>query len=281
MKSTFTSLYGAFSYAVGYVLLWLTSIAGGSLGWAIILFSLLVRILLLPLAIASNKQMKAMQELQPLVKELKRKHKDDTKAFQLAQAELMREQKLNPIMGCIPQLIQLVFLIALNGVFTHIFATGTISGVPIVDLSFLWIPSLAAKDPYYILPVVSAALQFVLSLMMLPKDSFAQPTSPAGQKTALVTSGNKDIKTDDVADMSASMQKQMVFMAPIMTLVMFVILPLSAGLALYWTASTFFTIIQQYFLAGWGGATPFVERWAPKMTQKSTMLTTNSKRKGV
>ena len=246
------------SYFVGIVLVWLAGMSG-SLGNAIVLFSLLLKTLLLPLSVASQKQMDKMKKMQPHLKNLKAKHKDDPKAFQQAQIDLMKEHQVNPVGGCIPQLVQFGILIALYQVFISVFKSGEING-QVFDTTYLWF-DLSKPDTTFILPILTGVLQFVLSLMML-----APTVDPTEELVPLEDVGKKKKKQkknmasaiatpppkDDMADFSATMQKQMVFMLPVMTTLSFVFLKLPSGLALYWTVTSMFSIVQQYYLSGPG-----------------------------
>lgn len=262
------------SYYIGLILAWLTMMTG-SLGNAIVIFSLLLKTALLPLSISSQKQMDKMKKLQPQLALLKTKHKGDAKAFQVAQAELMKEQQVNPIGGCIPQLVQFGILIVLYQFFNTVFKTGMINGVAF-DTQYLWF-DLSQPDPTYILPILAGVLQFILSLMMMsptaPTAATAPPTKKKGKNKALATVMAAPAETDAAADFSASMQKQMVFVLPIMTTFSFILLKLPSGLALYWVVTSIFSIVQQYYLSGPGALLEYWQkvssRFAPKQTNVS------------
>lgn len=250
---------GQVSHYIGLILVWLAMVSG-SLGNAIVIFSIILKTVLLPLSIASQKQMDKMKKVQPQLKELKKKHKGDTKAFQQAQMELMKEHQVNPIGGCIPQLVQFGILIVLYQVFIQVFKTGEINGIAF-DTSYLWF-DLSLPDPTYILPILTGVLQFILSLMMLPATEVAPVVEPVvtkkkGKKSSVPAVIEK-AETPDMSDMTASMQKQMVFFLPIITTLSFIFLKLPSGLALYWSVTSAYSIVQQYYLSG-PGALP--EYW--------------------
>lgn len=245
------------SHLIGLVLVWLAGISGG-LGNSIVIFSLLLKIILLPLSISSQKQMDKMKKMQPHLQQLKAKHKGDAKAFQQAQVELMKEHQVNPVGGCIPQLVQLGILIVLYQVFISVFQTGEING-QVFDTEYLWF-DLRQSDPTYILPVLTGVLQFFLSLMMMsptttPIEALTI-TKKKGKKSrkqsAMVVALEKTETKDNLADFSTSMQKQMVFVLPPMTTLSFIMLKLPSGLALYWTVTSLFSLVQQYYLSGPG-----------------------------
>src|SRR5688572_14143080 len=130
------------------ILLGLTNLTG-SLGLGIILFTIFTRIALLPLTIKQLQSSKKMQELQPIMQELRRKYGKDQQKFTQEMTKVYREHKANPVGGCLPLLIQLPIFI---GVYQ---AVQNLSTNPVAAGSFLWLPSLALKDPWYILPILS------------------------------------------------------------------------------------------------------------------------------
>lgn len=229
----------------------------GNLGLAIIVFTIIVRLLLLPLTIPSLKAMKhqqqQMKKLKPELDQLKAKHKDDKTAFQQAQMELYKKYNINPLSGCLPQLVQLVLLAVLYQVFIKFLSQTTIEGVTI-DPSFLWL-NLSHPDPRFVLPVLAGVTQLFLSLMVAPateiKDEVANNSK--NKKTQVA---NK--KEEDIAEMAATMQQQMIFILPVM--IGFSALRFPAGLALYWTITTLFSIIQQFVLSGPGGLKTYATR---------------------
>lgn len=250
------------TYYIGLILVWLAG-PGGNLGNAIVLFSLLLKTALLPLSISSQKQMDKMRKMQPLLKDLKKRHKDDAKAFQAAQVELMKEHQVNPVGGCIPQLVQFGILIVLYQVFITVFRTGEINGQTF-QTAYLWF-DLRHSDPTYILPIITGVLQFFLSLMMMSPTSLASPAVEATskkkqKKNAMAAALEKPAAKEDMADFSASMQKQMIFVLPVMTTVSFILLNLPSGLALYWTVTSIFSVVQQYKLSGPGALPEYWEK---------------------
>jgi YidC/Oxa1 family membrane protein insertase len=137
---------------------------GNSYGFAILLMVIIVRSLILPLTLKQYKSSKAMQALQPELKKLKEKHKDNPQKQQEETMKLFQENKVNPLAGCLPLLIQMPIFIAL---YNSIYGNQLIR-----EHTFLWL-QLGEKDPYYILPVIAAITTFVQSKMM-PQ----QPNNP-------------------------------------------------------------------------------------------------------
>ncbi len=128
----------------------------GNWGLAILLLTLVVRLLIWPLMHQQFKSMTAMQRLKPLVDEINKKYKDDPEKKNKALMELYAEHKVNPAAGCLPMLIQLPILFILWRVIANYeFGEG-----------FLWIPDLSLPDPYYILPVLYVVVMIAQTLMM-------------------------------------------------------------------------------------------------------------------
>ena len=132
----------------------LTQMAGfPSYGIAIIVMTILIRVLLLPLAIKQIRSMKSMQEMQPRLQEIQKKYKGDPQRIQMEMTKMYQEMGVNPLSGCLPMLIQMPFLISI------FYALRSYQYDP-EHISFLWLPSLGATDPYYVLTVLSALSTF-------------------------------------------------------------------------------------------------------------------------
>ncbi len=225
----------------------------GNLGWALIIFTLGVRLLLLPLSHASLKAAQAMKELQPELKKIQKKHKGDALKLQAAQTELYKKYNVNPFAGCIPQIVQIAVLIFLYQVLSKFFSQSEINGV-VINTDFFGL-ALNKPDPTFVLPVLARVTQLILSVMVIPGGE--QPDIVPNDSTQKkVKDANK--KEEDTAEMAATMQKQMLFIMPIMT--GFIALKFPAGLALYWTLTTVLSIIQQWYVSGWGGLTMYYKR---------------------
>lgn len=225
----------------------------GNLGIAIIGFTLLVRAILLPLTWNSLKAQKAMRDLQPEIKKLKTKHGKDAKGFQQAQMDLYKKYNVNPLAGCLPQIVQLVLLIILYQVLMQFIGQETINGITI-NPSFLGL-DLRDPDSTYVLPILAAVSQLIFSLMILPGGE-VRDIVPNSSKRKEIKKANE--KEEDFAEMANSMQKQMMFIMPIMT--GFLALRFPSGLALYWVATTVISAVQQYFVSGFGGLETYTKR---------------------
>lgn len=123
-------------------------------GLAIILLTVVIKVLLYPLTVKQVKSMKAMQDLSPKLKALQEKYKDNKEKLNQEVAKLYKDSGVNPLAGCLPLLIQMPFLIAIfYALREYQYAS---------DPSFLWIKDLSqAGDHYYILPVLAAATTYV------------------------------------------------------------------------------------------------------------------------
>jgi YidC/Oxa1 family membrane protein insertase len=126
-------------------------------GWVLILFGVMMRVLLWPL---NQKAMRAQMRnmaVQPLLQEIQKKYKDQPEKLQKEMMKLYKEHGFNPLAGCLPMLVPWPVLIALFFVFQN---TIELRGV-----SFLWLPDLSAKDPFFILPVFLAVSMFFLQFI--------------------------------------------------------------------------------------------------------------------
>jgi YidC/Oxa1 family membrane protein insertase len=227
--------------------------ATGNLGTALIVFTLAVRTLLYPITLSSLKAGNNLKKLQPELKELQRKHKNDKTAMQQAQMALYKKYNVNPLAGCLPQIIQIVILIVLYQVLVKFLGQSEMNGVAI-NPEFLWL-QLNHPDRTFVLPVLAGVTQLVLSLMIAP-GAEKRDIVPNESKKKNVKEENK--KEEDFAEMAQSMQQQMIFILPVMTGILAIQFP--AGLSLYWVVTTLFSIGQQYYVSGWGGITLYLKR---------------------
>jgi len=184
-----------------------------SYGIAIILMTVLIKVVLLPLAIKQIRSMKGMQELQPRIQELQKKYKGDPQRMQQEMAKMYQELGVNPLSGCLPMLIQMPFLISI------FYALREYSYDP-EHMSFLWLPSLGAADPLYILPVLSALSTFIM------------------QKQTMSTSS--------ASGAAAQQQKVMLVFMPLF--IGYISLQFPSGLVIYWVVSNLFQMIQQFIM---------------------------------
>ncbi len=209
---------------------------GHDLGIAIILLTIFVKVVLFPLSWKQTEAQYKMQELQPKLKEMKEQHKDNKEALALAQIQIFKDHKINPLSSCLPLLVQFPFLIALFYVFQNGLKGGEafsllysfIQNPGTLNETFLGVFSLVSKNNV-LLAVITAGLQFwFMKISMTQKD----------------TKKEKEKKNSKDEDFATIMNQQMVLFMPLMTGVMAYQFP--NGLGLYWVAQTALSIIQQY-----------------------------------
>ncbi len=223
-------------------------------GFAIVFVTIAIRLALYPLYVTQIRSQRAMQEVAPAMEELKKKYGKDRQRFAEEQMKLYKERGVNPAAGCAPLLLQMPLLIALynallqlgcglgpppNNVcpgltsemietFRYPLISNPVPPGAALDTTAHWLPwiSEGLQHPHWSLAVLAGAVQLVASVMALPA---------------------KQVKSEDP---SQRMMQSMTYTFPVMTVVFGLSFP--AGLALYWTATTVFQIVQQYFVSGWG-----------------------------
>ena len=126
----------------------------GNWGWSIILLTVLIKLAFFPLSAASYKSMARMKEVQPRLAAMKEQYKGEPQKLNQAMMEMYRKEKINPLGGCLPVVIQIPVFISLYWV---LLSSVEMRGAPWI----LWIHDLSVPDPYYILPVVMAVSMFV------------------------------------------------------------------------------------------------------------------------
>ncbi len=180
----------------------------GNWGWSIVLLTVLIKLLFFKLTEAQYRSMARMRKLQPRIEQLKERYGDDRQRMSQAMMEMYKTEKVNPLGGCLPILVQIPIFIALYWVL--------LESVELRQAPFiLWIDNLTARDPYFVLPVLNAAF------MMM-----TQRLTPT-------------------AGMDPMQRKIMQFM-PIGFSVMFAFFP--AGLVLYWATNAGLSLAQQWYI---------------------------------
>lgn len=225
----------------------------GDFGLSIIVLTLIIRLCLVPLTLKQLRSTKASQAIQPLMADVKKKYPNDQRAQYEAMQALYKEYNINPVAGCLPLLVQLPILYGMYGAMRTVLTPSngalTLSALnqyiypflpqfkilPSFDLrwfTFLnahWFISLAQPDMTHILPVLAGLATFAQLRM---SQASSRNTGQAG--------GN----------MMAQQMQIMSFIMPFVTL--FIAWNFPAGLALYWTTTSVFSMVQQYFVTGWG-----------------------------
>ncbi|NOK59244.1 MAG: hypothetical protein GFH27_549283n295 [Chloroflexi bacterium AL-W] len=245
----------------------------GNAGVAIILFTIVARLVILPLTFKSLQSTRRMQELQPLLKELQRKHGKDARKLQEETMKLYRDNKVNPVGGCLPMLLQLPIFIGVYQAILHLTEASVPSAVVrsmldvvqntsnTVDVSalaatvegsrlsggFLWLENLGEPDPYYILPILSVIFQLLVQLMAMPRVQDPQ------QK---------------------AMTQSMLFLPLVFGYIGFIF---PSGAVIYWVAGSILSVIQQYVISGWGSLANYLKflptdagLFPPKLPQTAT-----------
>jgi YidC/Oxa1 family membrane protein insertase len=216
----------------------LDSLAGwtGDAGLAIIVFTIIIKTLLLPLTIKSTRSSKAMQELSPKIKELQKKYgKDRARASQETMA-LYQQYGVNPMAGCLPMLIQIPIF---WGLYRAIYNLSN-ENVGEWAHGFLWLHDLSSPDPWKLLPILAGIFQFVQSRMMRPAN---MP------------------KTDD--PQQQIMNVMMNFMPLMVVLFGW---SFASGPVIYWVTQSLFSVVQQWFITGWGSLGAWLP-WLPALPE--------------
>ncbi|MEN4904168.1 membrane protein insertase YidC [Luteimonas sp. TWI1416] len=180
----------------------------GNWGWSIIGLVLLVKLALYPLSVAQYKSMAKMRKFQPRIAQLKERYGDDKQKFQMAMMELYKKEKINPIGGCLPVLLQMPVFFALYWVLLE---SVELRHAPWM----LWIQDLTARDPYFILPVLNIAIMWA-----------TQKLSPM-------------VGVDP-------MQQKIMQLMPLIFGVIMIFFP--SGLVLYWVTNGGLGLLQQWWM---------------------------------
>ena len=260
----------------------------GDIGIAIILLTILIRILLIPIFRAQIVSQRRMQMLQPELRAIQAKYKGDRARISAEQMQLYKDRGVNPASGCLPSMLQLVLLMPMYQVFSQGLKAPDISsmlspfGITLVnvtcqsttDLSapcinpdipwLAWLPTLVGDGP--IIPgypgglpanapeiFVVVILGFGLSLLAL-----------ASSLLQLVQTRMMMTRSDDPQQ---STQQRMFMLLPLFSLLYGAILP--AGLFIYWITTTIFSIVQQFLINGYGGLFPLFG-WTPRFAVDHT-----------
>jgi YidC/Oxa1 family membrane protein insertase len=225
-------------------LLLLYSVLGHNYALALVVLTVVLRLATQPLMASQMKMTKKMNELQPRLKELEKKYGQDKERLAQEQMKVYKEHGVNPMGGCLPMLAQFPLWIALYNSITqtlgrtpaqllslskHIYGFGVFSNlyqlVPLAS-KFLWL-DLGRPDPFYIIPILTAASMWLSQKMMTP-----------------AASGDENSQS---AQLSQTMQLTMPLMFG------FITINVASGLGLYFLISNVVSMVMQYFTTGWGG----------------------------
>ena len=211
-----------------------------SAGLALIVFTIIIKTLILPLTVKSIRSSKAMQELQPKIKELQKKHGKDRQKISQETMRLYSEHRINPMAGCLPMLIQIPIFFGLYRAILHLSEYSEKQNVPFVpsqywDQGFLWLDSLAKNDPYYVLPILAGLFQFIQTKMMRPQNQ------------------------GKITDPQQAMMNTMMNFMPLMVVVFG--WGFASGPVIYWVTQSVYSVFQQWFITGWGS----LKDWVPHL----------------
>lgn len=208
-----TFLYQAFGWVLRQIFNFI-----GNYGISIILFTILFKIILLPLNIKQTHSMRDMAAVQPELEALKKKYKNNQEKLNQETMKLYKAYNIKPMAGCLPLLLQLPIIYGLFGALrepmSYVFSWEP-AVTNAIEQTFLWLPNLKDADPYYILPILCAVFTFLMQWVTMKYQNNTQ---------------------------TETMNKVMLFGMPI--LIGFVAIKMPAGVALYWVVQNIFTLIQ-------------------------------------
>jgi len=206
-------------------------IPGHDFGIAVISLTIIIKTLLIPLSIKSVKSQKNLQDLQPKIKEIQDKYKNDKERQAKEVLEIYKTKKINPLGGLFLALLQLPILIALYSVFRNglnsnelVNLYGFVSNPVNINVLFLNIIDLSKPNIFF--AIIAGVSQYFQTKMLLPSQKISN--------------------TDKNADFAKAMQFQTTYFLPVITIVILLTLP--SALGLYWIVGGVFSTIQQYFI---------------------------------
>jgi YidC/Oxa1 family membrane protein insertase len=223
---SFGRYFGFFSKALLLTMNFLHAAISVPYGWAIVLITVLLRVVFWPLTAAGTRSMKRMQALQPQVKAIQEKYKDDPVKAQKKQMELWKQNKVNPMGGCLPALIQMPVFIG--------FYTMIRTAIELRGAHFLWVTDLSKPDTLFLIPGINFPFNLLPLLMVgvMVWQAHLTPPSPG---------------------MDPAQQKMMRYMPALFLVFLY---NYSSGMALYMFVSTLLGIIQTKITRTTQAATP-------------------------
>ncbi|MEK7143040.1 MAG: YidC/Oxa1 family membrane protein insertase [Patescibacteria group bacterium] len=219
-------LYNALMFLV-----WL--IPGHNVGWAIIILTIIIRLILLPPSLKAVRAQRRLRDLQPKIREIQEKYKGDKTKQSQAMMEFYKLHKVNPLGSCLPLLIQFPILIILYYVFINGLNTARFDLLyPFTprpeDIKTIFLGLDLARPDRFVLPIIAGVLQFIQGWQMMPAKTLSEDQADKGQA------------------MQSMISKQMLYLMPIFTV--FIAGRLPAALPLYWAITTLFGIFQQWWV---------------------------------
>jgi YidC/Oxa1 family membrane protein insertase len=219
----------------------------GNYGVAILLLTLIIKIIFWPLAQKSYKSMNQLKKLQPMMAKIREKYKDDRQKMNEEMMRLYKTYKVNPAGGCLPILVQIPVFIALyQGLMgaVELRHASFIYYVPFTDI--IWLADLSAKDPFYITPVIMGATMFLQQKMAPP------PGDP--------------------------LQAKIMLFLPLVFIFIFISFP--AGLVLYWLTNNVLSIGQQWWVLRSAGNKPLIKAEQKDSASQEKKEITGEEKKG-
>jgi len=205
-------------------------------GLAIIAFTIIIKTVLLPLTVKSIRSSKAMQDLQPRIKELQKKYGKDRQRLSQETMALYSTYGVNPMAGCLPMLLQIPIFFGLYVAIQRVSKSDALNWAD----GFMWLDSLNEADPYKVLPIMAGVFQFVQTRMM----------RPAGQ--------------GKITDPQQAVMNQMMNFMPLMVIIFG--WSFASGPVIYWATQSVYSVIQQWFITGWGSLKDWLP-WLPEMPE--------------
>lgn len=205
-------------------------------GVAIILTTLLIRFLIYPISRKQITSQKKLQELQPKIKEVQARYKDNKEEQAKQMMTLYKEHGVNPLSGCLPIVVYLIVFIAIYQAIIHIAGSQFFADPEHLynfvkdpgPINHIFLNVLDLTKPNILLAVITAIAQYFQMKMIIGNQPVKEPASTGS----------------DMSDFASIMNKQMLYIAPLATLFIGVTFP--AALSLYWLVSTLFMLAQQY-----------------------------------
>lgn len=252
-----SDIFGSIAHGLGSLLMFLYNNLWLSYGLAIVFFTIIIRIVLLPLSIKSFNAMAKMSEIQPLVAELQRKYKNDQETLNKEVMKLYQEKKANPFGGCLPLLLQIPVLWALFMVISQPLTYMLKDAPQLVAEKTMKYGNVQYKEVLYVKEFKELNYDF-LFINLGDKPQFGVPVNLEQfllllipviiAVTTYLSSKYSQLPTQktEQTETQAMMQKQMLIMMPLMSAWFSFVVP--AGLSLYWIVSSIFQFIQQKML---------------------------------
>jgi len=215
------------------------------LGIAIILLTIIIRVALFPLSQKAIKSQKELFKIQPKIKEIQEKFKDNKEEQVKRTMALYKEKGVNPFSGCLPILVQLPILIALYWVFMAGFDNSNLSNLYSFmknpgDINYMFLNWIDISEKNVYIALIAGFFQFFQSKMMLDQQKKNRKSFKENKPA------KKDSQKNPMDDISISISKQMTYIMPVITVI--IASSLQAGLALYWATTTLFSVLQQWYV---------------------------------